>query len=30
LGVLAGALFIHRDLERIFDYRRAAVARLFA
>jgi ligand-binding SRPBCC domain-containing protein len=30
LGELAGALFIHRDLERIFDYRRAAVARLFA
>jgi ligand-binding SRPBCC domain-containing protein len=30
LGELAGALFVHRDLERIFDYRRAAVARLLA
>jgi ligand-binding SRPBCC domain-containing protein len=30
LGELAGALFVHRDLERIFDFRRAAVARLLA
>jgi ligand-binding SRPBCC domain-containing protein len=30
LGELAGATFVHRDLERIFDFRRAAVARLFA
>jgi ligand-binding SRPBCC domain-containing protein len=28
LGELAHAAFVHRDLERIFDFRRAAVARL--
>jgi ligand-binding SRPBCC domain-containing protein len=28
LGELAGPAFVRRDLERIFDYRRAAVARL--
>ena len=27
LGSLAGTLFVRRDLERIFDYRREAVAR---
>jgi ligand-binding SRPBCC domain-containing protein len=30
LGELAGALFVHRDLERIFDFRRATVARVLA
>ena len=30
LGELSGALFVHRDVERIFDFRRAAVACLFA
>jgi ligand-binding SRPBCC domain-containing protein len=30
LGEVAGALVVHRDLERIFDFRRAAVARLLA
>ena len=30
LGEPAGALFVHRDLERILDFRRAAVARLLA
>ena len=30
LGVLAHSLFVRRDLERIFDYRRAAVARRLA
>jgi ligand-binding SRPBCC domain-containing protein len=30
LGEAVGALVVHRDLERIFDFRRAAVARLLA
>jgi ligand-binding SRPBCC domain-containing protein len=30
LGELAHSLFVRRDLERIFDYRHAAVARLLA
>ena len=30
LGSLAHAAFVRRDLERIFDFRRAAVARLLA
>jgi hypothetical protein len=30
LGVVAHAAFVRRDLERIFDFRRAAVARLLA
>jgi hypothetical protein len=30
LGALAHAAFVRRDLERIFDFRHAAVARLLA
>ena len=30
VGELAGGWFVHRDLERIFDFRGAAVARLLA
>lgn len=30
VGELAGRLVVHRDLERIFDFRRGAIARLLA